>query len=124
MNDVRIPVDPVAQSALANTVLVNGGGQYGRTIATDGWPNSQTVLYAGQFVTINDQLLQLTSNVVSDGSGNATLTFEPFIRIATTDNASVEYKNPYCLMYLQEQPSYSVDSGYVYSLSLSLRECF
>lgn len=124
VNDVQIPVDPVAQSALANTARVNGGGQYGRSIVTDGWPSSQTVLYAGQFVTIGNQLLQLTSNIVSDGSGNATISFEPHIRVPTTDNAVIEYKNPYCLMYLQEEPSYSVMAGYVYSLSLSLRECF
>lgn len=123
-NDVRIPVDPTAQSALTNTVRVNGAGQYGRSVNTDGWPNSTTVLKAGQFVTIDDQLLQLTADVTSNGSGEATLTFEPSLRVPTTDNGAVEYKNPTCLMYLQEEPSYSVEPGYIYSLTLSLRECF
>lgn len=124
VNTVQIPVDPVAQSALANTARVNGAGQYGRSIVTDGWPSSTTVLYAGQFVTIGDQLLQLTSNITSDGSGNATISFEPHIRVLTTDNAVIEYKNPYCLMYLDEVPPYNVESGYVYSLSMTLRESF
>jgi len=123
-NDFQIPVDPIAQSASTATPLVNGAGQTGRTLATDGWPVSTTVLVAGQYVTINNQLLQLTENVTSNGSGVATLTFEPPIRTPSSDNAAIEYKNPYCLMYFVEEPTLSVENGYVYSLSLNLRESF
>lgn len=123
-NDFQIPVDTTAQSAASATPLVNGAGQTGRTLATDGWPLSSTVLVAGQFVTINNQLLQLTENVTSNGSGVATLTFEPPIRTSPADNAAIEYKNPYCLMYFVEEPTLSVENGYVYSLSLNLRESF
>lgn len=123
-NDFQVPVDPVAQSASTATPLVNGAGQQGRTLNTDGWPTSTTVLQAGQYVTINNQLLQLTENVTSNGSGVATLTFEPPIRVSPSDNTAIEYKNPYCLMYLVEEPTLSVETGYVYSLSLNLRESF
>jgi hypothetical protein len=123
-NDFQIPVDATAQSAATATPLVNGAGQTGRTLTTDGWPLSSTVLVAGQFVTINNQLLQLTENVTSNGSGVATLTFEPPIRTSPADNAAIEYKNPYCLMYFVEEPTLSVENGYVYSLSLNLRESF
>lgn len=124
VNDFQIPVDPTAQSALSNTVLTNGANQIGRSIATDGWPNSTTVLSAGQYVTINNQLLQLTADVVSNGSGQATLSVEPPVRTPVADNSAVEYKNPYCLMYLTEKPAVSVEPGYVYSFSMSLRESF
>ena len=123
-NDFRVPVDPVAQSASTATPLVNGAGQQGRTLNTDGWPLSTTVLQAGQYVTINNQLLQLTENVTSNGSGVAVLTFEPPVRVSPADNAAIEYKNPFCLMYLVEEPTLSVEAGYVYSLSLNLRESF
>ena len=123
-NDFQIPVDATAQSSATATPLVNGAGQTGRTLTTDGWPLSSTVLVAGQFVTINNQLLQLTENVTSNGSGVATLTFEPPIRTSPADNAAIEYKNPYCLMYFVEEPTLSVENGYVYSLSLNLRESF
>ena len=123
-NDFQIPVDPTAQSASTATPLVNGAGQIGRTLNSDGWPLSTTVLVAGQFITINNQLLQLTENVTSNGSGVATLTFEPPIRTSPSDNAAIEYKNPFCLMYLVEEPTLSVENGYVYSLSLNLRESF
>lgn len=123
-NDFQIPVDATAQSEETATPLVNGAGQTGRTLTTDGWPLSSTVLVAGQFVTINNQLLQLTENVTSNGSGVATLTFEPPVRSAPADNAVIEYKNPFCLMYFVEEPTLSVENGYVYSLSLNLRESF
>jgi hypothetical protein len=123
-NDFQIPVDPTAQSSAVATPLVNGASQTGRTLNSDGWPVSSTVLVAGQFVTINNQLLQLTENVTSNGSGVATLTFEPPIRTAPSDNTAIEFKNPFCLMYMVEEPTLSVENGYVYSLSLNLRESF
>lgn len=124
-NDFQVPVDPATpQSSSTATPLVNGAGQTGRTLNTDGWPLSTTVLQAGQYVTINNQLLQLTENVTSNGSGVAVLTFEPPVRVSPADNAAIEYKNPYCLMYLVEEPTLSGEVGYVYSLSLNLRESF
>jgi hypothetical protein len=123
-NDFQIPVDPTAQSTSSATPSVNGANQTGRQLNTDGWTPSTTPLVAGQFVTINNQLLQLTENVTVNGSGVATLTFEPSIRVSPSDNAAIEYKNPFCLMYLIEEPTFSVETGYVYNLSLNLRESF
>ena len=123
-NDFQVSVDPVAQSTSSATPRINGAGQTGRSLVTDGWPTSTTVLQAGQYVTINNQLLQLTANVTTNASGQATITFEPPIRTSPADNALIEFKNPYCLMYLKEKPAISVEAGYVYSLSLSLRESF
>lgn len=123
-NNFQVLAHPRPQSTLANTVLVQGAGQTGRSIVTDGWPNSTTVLSAGDYVTIGDQLLQLTSDVTSNGSGVATLTFEPPIRSAPADNAPVEYKNPYALMYFVEEPVIGVTVGDVHTLSLNLRESF
>jgi hypothetical protein len=145
-NDFRVPVDPTAQyvgspasvvgslslnftTGLYQTfsegeAFVNGSGQTGRTINATGFPASTTVLQAGQFVTINDQLLQLTENVTSNSLGVAVLTFEPPIRTSPANYAPIEYANPYCLMYFVEEPTLSVENGYVYSLSLNLRESF
>lgn len=123
-NDFQVPVDPTAQSSVSATPLINGAGQTGRSLNTDGWPNSSTVLYAGQYVTINNQLLQLTANVTSNGSGQATISFEPAIRVSPADNAAIEFKNPYALMYLADDAEWSVDAGYVYSFSMNLRESF
>lgn len=123
-NDFQVPVDPTAQSSATATPLVNGASQTGRSIITDGWPNSSTVLVAGQFITIGNQLLQLTAAVTSNGSGQATVTFEPSIRVSPADNAAIEFKNPYALMYFAEDPGYSVEPGYIYNIAFNMRECF
>lgn len=123
-NDFQVPVNEIAQSSSTATPLVNGAGQTGRSLNTDGWPNSTTVLSAGQFVTIGNQLLQLTADVTSNGSGQATISFEPAIRVSPADNAAIEYKNPYALMYFMEDPGYAVEPGLVYSISFNLRESF
>lgn len=123
-NDFQVPVNEIAQSSSTATPRINGAGQTGRSLATDGWPNSTTTLSAGQFVTIGDQLLQLTADVVSNGTGEATISFEPAIRVSPADNALIEYKNPYALMYFVEDAGYTVEPGLVYSISLNLRESF
>lgn len=124
VNDFRIPAFPRDQTSLTNTVTVQGANQTGRSIITTGWPNSTTVLLAGDYITINDQLLQLTANVVSNASGVATVSFDPPIRAAPTNGSSVVYKRPTALMYFVEEPILAVTVGDVYTLSLNLRESF
>lgn len=123
-NDFQVPVNEIDQSGLTVTARINGANQTGRSLNTDGWPNSTAILSAGQFVTIGNQLLQLTSNVTSNASGQATISFEPAIRVSPADDAIIEYKNPYALMYFLEDPGYSVEPGLVYSMSFNLRESF
>jgi len=121
----QIHVDTAAQSAVVGfTARVNGGGQAGSSLVTDGWPLSSTVLQAGAFLTIGDQLVQLTGDVTSNGSGQATVSFTPAIRVSPADNAVIEYLNPYCLMYLVEEPSVNIAPGRVHTLSFNLREAF
>lgn len=123
-NNFQVPVDPTAQSSLSETPQVDGANQIGRTLNTDGWPASTTCLSAGDFITIGNQLLQLTEDITSDSSGDASISFEPAIRTSPADDASIEFKNPFALMYLTEEPVLDVSSGEIYSLSLSLRESF
>lgn len=78
--------------AQGGTPLVNGGGQTGNSLVTNGWSNSTKVLNAGDIITIgtlaagvlavNPQNRQttgalrqfvVTADVTSDGSGNATI---------------------------------------------------
>lgn len=103
---------------------VNGANQTGRTLVTDGWYPSTTVLYAGQYITVNNQLLQLTADVTSNTSGQATISFAPALRASPADNALIEYLNPYALMYSVDDITYSVEPGMVYNISLNLREAF
>jgi len=61
------------------TPLVNGASQTGTSLITDGWPNSTAILKAGDLITCANitTVYEITADVSSDGSGNATLTINP-----------------------------------------------
>jgi len=84
------------------TPLVNGASQTGRILNTDGWPNSTTVLRAGDLVQFagSNKVYMVTVNAISDGSGVAALVINPGIvagqspanNAAITTTASVEFR--------------------------------
>jgi hypothetical protein len=61
------------------TPLVNAASQTGQSITSDGWPNSTTVLKAGDLITFASivTVYEITADVTSNGSGVATLTINP-----------------------------------------------
>jgi len=92
------PEGKIPRGSAGGTPLVNGASQTGNTLITDGWPISTNgILLKGDYFSVNGEMKQITENANSDGSGNATLTFEPNLRNSpaddaplTTDNATVE----------------------------------
>jgi hypothetical protein len=74
------------------TPLVKGASQTGTSMTTDGWTNSLTQMKAGDFFSVagDVKVYQLTDDVVSDGSGNATMTFFPPLRRSPADNAVID----------------------------------
>lgn len=88
------------------TPLVNGGSQTGTSLIVDGCPNSVTGwLKVGDYFSFDNGLGQrelkiVTADVNTDGSGNATITFEPPIRSAPVDNATIEINAPSAVMRL------------------------
>lgn len=69
--------------------VVDGAGQSGHALITDGWPASVTVLKAGDRIQVETQYFVLTEDAVSDDSGNATFAIEPALRSAPTNGADV-----------------------------------
>lgn len=85
----------VRRGSGAGTPLINGVGLTGNSIATDGWtPNAAGVLLEGDLVQIRNQLVMCTADVTANGSGQATLTVMPAIRIAPTDNSAIVTSAP------------------------------
>jgi len=95
-----------ARGALGGTALVNGATQTGTQLITDGWPNSTVVLKAGDYFSFtngtNKEFKMVTSDVTSDGSGNATINCSPEIHTSPADNASIETAAPVGTFYLAE----------------------
>lgn len=78
--------------------LVNGAAQLGLQLVCDGMTAGVTVLRPGDYfhVVANGQkeLKIVTETVTTNGSGQATIRFEPALRNAPADNATVEIFNP------------------------------
>jgi hypothetical protein len=75
----------------SGTPLVNGGSQTGTSLVTDGWSNSQTVLKAGDWIQVQNDLkvYMVTADVGSSGAGAATISLYPALRISPADNMSI-----------------------------------
>ena len=75
--------------------LVNGAGQTGSTINIDGLPASTSGIYiAGDFLGIGGELKMVTATVNSNGSGQASVSFEPPLRAAPADNSAIVTTQP------------------------------
>lgn len=83
------PARSIILGAGGGTPLVKGASQTGASLLTDGWPNSTTVLKAGDYFEVNSEYKIVAADVTSDGSGNATITFEPPLRSSPADNAPI-----------------------------------
>jgi SPP1 family predicted phage head-tail adaptor len=80
---------------VADTPKVNGAGQTGASLITDGWkPNASGVLLAGDYVGTPDELNIVAANVDADNYGNATLTFERALIASPADNAPLDFDGP------------------------------
>lgn len=75
------------------TPLVKGGSQSGNTLDIDGVGNA-TVRRAGDMFQLEDRLYQLVADDTSDGSGNATITFEPSLRSSPANDAALTVSSP------------------------------
>ena len=87
-----------ARGALGGTPLVNGASQTGTSLITDGWPFSTLVLRAGDLISFsngtNSELKMVTTDAVSNGSGQLTISISPEIHTSPTDNVAIETAAP------------------------------
>lgn len=104
--------------------VVNGNGQTGINLATSSWPASTTVLRAGDYVTVADQLFQMTADVISNSSGNAVLPLNMMIRESPVSGAVVNYNDPYCVMRLTTSANQIKRQVGQAGITLNAREAF
>ena len=92
---------PIPRGTAAGTPLVNGASQTGASLITDGWSAGVTLL-KGDFFSANSELKMATADCTADGSGNMTITFEPPLRSAPSDNAAITFTRPTALFVLKD----------------------
>lgn len=107
------------------TPLVNGADQKGFELVTNGWGNSQTVLKIGDYFEVNNELKMVVEDCVSDGSGNATITFAPELRTSPPDNEPLTITSPKGIFMLTDaQQVWSSDKSKVINITMNFREAF
>jgi hypothetical protein len=87
-----------AQGPATGTPLVNGAGQTGRSLITDGWTINKTpILKAGDYIQIGSgtaqRLYKNLTDANSNGSGQATFDIFPTLRESPADNAAITVAN-------------------------------
>lgn len=87
------------RAAGGGTPVVNGAGQSGAALITDGWTPSAQVALPGDWLSFDDsfgrrRLHMVTATAAANGSGQATIAITPPIRRAPADNAPVEVVAP------------------------------
>ena len=92
-------------SSGSDTPLVDAASQTGNSLTTDGWRNNGTgLLLPGDYFEVTaggvKELHMIISQVDSDGSGLATLTFRPQLNQSPNNNAVIVLANPVVEMRL------------------------
>jgi hypothetical protein len=110
-------------NASSGSPVVKGSGQSGSTLLADGASLSTTAyLAAGDYISFNDELHMVTSDVNSDSSGNLSIPIAPPIRKSPPDNSSIEYVAPYGVFMMINNPSWSTSSLYVSNITIEAIE--
>lgn len=102
--------------------LVQGAGQSGRTLLADGFTPSTLILREGEYFQVRDEFKRATANITSNVSGEATLRFEPPLRVSPTDNDPVDLETPEMLLELLSVPSEDTDHLGMQAFTLNFQE--
>ena len=123
------PDAKTVQGTIGNTIAVNGEHSVGAyDIVIDGADTSESQLFKkGDYVQFNSgatsKLHMIIADVASDGSGDATLTIEPPLSATLSNNATVTYSSPKCVMrMLSNELTWSANHISLYGVSFSCEE--
>lgn len=104
-----------AQNANSGVTVSSTAAAGATTMAITG---ASTTLLAGQFVTVNGQLLCLTAN-----QSGSNITFEPPLRVQATSSTKVVTSRPYALVAMADSRSgWSVGQFRMHSITIDVEE--
>ena len=113
------------------TPLVNGASQTGSTLIIDGAPFNETGwLLADDYVHVDlpsggRSLHKITTDVNTDGAGNATLPIRPALRESPADDQAVAVSNTSCVMrLLDDDQARWQERGRMYEIAFTAIESF
>lgn len=81
-------------TSTAVIATVMGASQTGRALTVQRLPTATiNIFLVGDYFTLEGVLYRLTEDIDSDGSGQATLAFEPALKTSPADNAQLLFEN-------------------------------
>lgn len=98
----KIPMFNKKGKVVQGNPVVNGAGQSGGLLVTNGWLLNRMVLKQGDYITINDELKFISDDVITDSLGNATLNILPWLRHEPTTGDEIITNRPYGVFRLKE----------------------
>jgi hypothetical protein len=102
---------------------INGSGQLGVSLNLKNCTPSTAVFRAGEYFEVNGELKIVTADATADGSGLATVNFEPALRAAPTDSASIVITNPKAKFRLTDSSAaWNIQPGRFYSITIDAVE--
>lgn len=104
--------------------VVDGAGQRGAQITSRGWNASRVVLRQGDYITVNDQLLEVLTDVSSNAQGRAIIPVSPWLRSSPASGSEINYQAPYAVMRLTQDEQMLDVTYLIASGTLDCREAF
>lgn len=105
--------------------VVDGGGQLGLYLAARSATSNTLIVKKGNFAEVNGEFKIVTANATSDGSGNVTIYFEPALRSAPTDGATIYLQAPRLTMRLMKPVAeWDTDSDDLHRIVLNAIEAY
>lgn len=106
--------------------VVNGGSQMGTSLVCDGVSLSTAIVQTGDFLEVNGEFKIVTADASSDGAGNVTISFEPALRSAPADGATVDIQTPQLnnMRLVDPRAAWSVRPPKLYDIQIHAIESF
>lgn len=93
----KIPMFHKAGAPAKGKPVTSVAEQLGGSLNTSGWFPKQVVLKRGDYITVNDELKMVLTDIVSDANGEAVISIVPWLRTATTVGTEIITQDPYGL---------------------------
>lgn len=91
-NKFRLPLPEYSGPTtgyIASSGIVSGAGQTGNSLVTNNWVPTSVIFNPGDYFTVNDEIKIIRSPVSSNGSGVATITFDPPLKASPLDQTQL-----------------------------------
>lgn len=110
---------------LRGNPLINGAGQSGDSVNTDGWTPNVQILRAGDYIQVGTELKMVLASVSSNASGQASIEIGPMLRYSPADNSPIVVSNPMgVFMQPQQENGWDRKPAMVNDFSLEFIEAF